>query len=593
MIRITTLFFLSLLFLSSNAFSDGRFIQEYSTIKETGKITQNTPIVYGNAELRGGTYPLGTIPTGMTGFFDYVTNGNSIRDIQVFGDTIICSWVLADSTDPTGMTSRKAYYTVSYDNGVSWLGAPIAVNSERSAYPDITPYIGLVGRTIVLNGRAYDGSTSRGGVFSEALLGLGSLTQTYAPGMGRDYFAYKVAGTKIGGAYNVPTDDSLIYSAFDYSLGSFGSSMTIAGGSTEIGASSRQYVAASDDGNNVVVMWWFNDPSAIQNAMNYRVSSDGGNTFGAIQKWLLQGQTFNGDSVTPWFGSDLVYKPGTNQFCAAANTLGFSGGAPNFGTREGYKLLFWSPSVNGGTPTVIADRSNFPSLSDTAIFNNLSAIQVGATAVSHPSLAYSDDGSTLYCLFSGVQPDTLDAFNYNDIYICRSTDDGATWTPPVNITNTADWDEMYPSIAKTGNTSTKINVVWQATKGPGCQSFTDLTPTYRVWQVYAKIDPQTGGIINVNNISSQVPEGFSLKQNYPNPFNPSTSIRFELPKANRVTLKVYDMSGKEVAILVKNEQVSAGLNEVVFNGSALASGVYFYTLQAGDFKETKKMVLVK
>jgi len=88
------------------------------------------------------------------------------------------------------------------------------------------------------------------------------------------------------------------------------------------------------------------------------------------------------------------------------------------------------------------------------------------------------------------------------------------------------------------------------------------------------------------------PNSFSLRQNYPNPFNPSTRIAYELPKAGHVSLKVFDLLGREIATLV-NEIQPVGSHSVTFNGSALASGIYFYRLQAGDFATTKKMVLLK
>ncbi|MEO6696040.1 MAG: T9SS type A sorting domain-containing protein, partial [Ignavibacteria bacterium] len=74
---------------------------------------------------------------------------------------------------------------------------------------------------------------------------------------------------------------------------------------------------------------------------------------------------------------------------------------------------------------------------------------------------------------------------------------------------------------------------------------------------------------------------------------PSTSIRFDIRNSDRVTLKVYNTTGQEVASLINNEIVSAGTKEVTFEGSNLNSGIYFYTLTVGDFKETKKMMLIK
>ncbi len=98
------------------------------------------------------------------------------------------------------------------------------------------------------------------------------------------------------------------------------------------------------------------------------------------------------------------------------------------------------------------------------------------------------------------------------------------------------------------------------------------------------IDP-----INQNN---KVLNEFSLSQNYPNPFNPSTVIKFSIPKTSMVNLTVYDVLGREVMTLV-NDMMKPGNYNVQFDASALSSGVYFYTINAGDFADTKKMLFVK
>ena len=109
----------------------------------------------------------------------------------------------------------------------------------------------------------------------------------------------------------------------------------------------------------------------------------------------------------------------------------------------------------------------------------------------------------------------------------------------------------------------------------------------------------TNFIIGVNNISTEIPDNFSLSQNYPNPFNPVTNIKFKIPLCHSgesrnplVSLKVYDILGKEVKTLV-NEILQAGTYSVRFDAGDLPSGVYFYRLKAGDFSETKKMLLIK
>jgi uncharacterized delta-60 repeat protein len=110
------------------------------------------------------------------------------------------------------------------------------------------------------------------------------------------------------------------------------------------------------------------------------------------------------------------------------------------------------------------------------------------------------------------------------------------------------------------------------------------------WSVYTtiKYTQQTTSVEKIPCIAHQ----YSLEQNYPNPFNPSTVIKFQIPSSTFVTLNVFDMFGREIAVLVNEEKV-AGNYSLEFNGSNLASGVYFYRLQAGNFVQTKKLVLLR
>jgi photosystem II stability/assembly factor-like uncharacterized protein len=99
-------------------------------------------------------------------------------------------------------------------------------------------------------------------------------------------------------------------------------------------------------------------------------------------------------------------------------------------------------------------------------------------------------------------------------------------------------------------------------------------------------------ISGINTISNEVPASYSLSQNYPNPFNPSTKISFALPKSGLVTLKVYNILGKEVATLV-NGFITAGTHSYEFDGASLSSGVYMYKIESNGFTDIKKMMLVK
>jgi hypothetical protein len=108
------------------------------------------------------------------------------------------------------------------------------------------------------------------------------------------------------------------------------------------------------------------------------------------------------------------------------------------------------------------------------------------------------------------------------------------------------------------------------------------------------IKTTTGGgeLIGINPVSNEIPKSFLLYQNYPNPFNPVTKISFDIPANAYVELKVYDILGREITVLV-NEQLTAGIYSVDFDGSYLPSGVYFYRLVTGSYFDARKMVLIK
>lgn len=102
----------------------------------------------------------------------------------------------------------------------------------------------------------------------------------------------------------------------------------------------------------------------------------------------------------------------------------------------------------------------------------------------------------------------------------------------------------------------------------------------------------TNFVVGINQISAEVPENFSLTQNFPNPFNPSTNIGFRIADFGMVRIVIYDALGREIQTLV-NQELSPGTYEVDFNGSNLPSGVYYYMLETENYKESKRMVLVK
>jgi hypothetical protein len=173
------------------------------------------------------------------------------------------------------------------------------------------------------------------------------------------------------------------------------------------------------------------------------------------------------------------------------------------------------------------------------------------------------------------------------IFLSRSTDGGDNWTD-YEISD-HNFRPTAVSGIGAGNISDHIDITY--TNGKLWPVWMDnSTGVYQVWTA-----PITLPLVNVEDEVTSV-QNFLLHQNYPNPFNPSTNISWKTSSSGWTTLKVYDILGNEVATLV-NDYLPGGDHEIIFNLSDmnlnLSSGVYFYRLIAGDFAETKRMVLLK
>ena len=137
---------------------------------------------------------------------------------------------------------------------------------------------------------------------------------------------------------------------------------------------------------------------------------------------------------------------------------------------------------------------------------------------------------------------------------------------------------------------------WDLLPTPGSSIISDMTfSDYRNGWAVGKngvILKYNSSLINIFNTVNFTPEHFTLYQNYPNPFNPNTNLEFGISKSGFVTLKVYDVLGNEVAVLV-NENKAPGYYNIQFDGSDLSSGVYYYRLESSGFVQTKRMMLLK
>ncbi|MDP1995170.1 MAG: T9SS type A sorting domain-containing protein [Ignavibacteria bacterium] len=163
----------------------------------------------------------------------------------------------------------------------------------------------------------------------------------------------------------------------------------------------------------------------------------------------------------------------------------------------------------------------------------------------------------------------LEGFALSDLKVLRTTDGGITWQDSGYIIPS---NQIPVSIA--------------------CNYENDLFVGSDRGGFFATINSKLITSTENNYVRTDVPQQYLLSQNYPNPFNPTTIINYSVPKQSNVILIIYDALGREVANLV-NEEKPAGNYSIEFNAANLSSGIYFYQIRAGEFVQTKKMILLR
>jgi photosystem II stability/assembly factor-like uncharacterized protein len=203
----------------------------------------------------------------------------------------------------------------------------------------------------------------------------------------------------------------------------------------------------------------------------------------------------------------------------------------------------------------------------------------------------------------------------NSNYLTRTTDGGKTWSDTITVEPGKGHPDSKPMTVRGIRGTNNVIAVGYGLSGSKAWMSTDNGLTF------SPLNPPNNGVNSdlrnlafasatqgimvgyqnivritlptaVENEHSTIPTGFALEQNYPNPFNPTTKISYSVPKTSFVELKVYDLLGRAVATLVNGEQ-TVGTHSVNFDAKGLSSGVYLYTMKAGDFTATKSLLLVK
>ncbi len=303
-----------------------------------------------------------------------------------------------------------------------------------------------------------------------------------------------------------------------------------------------------------------------------RIFSDGMN--GAIYCWVDDRTSSN------WSMSYLQRKnlSGANQFPLNGSTISNDGSNKHFTPVASYmsatgETIAICQEANGGQTLWGMYAQKF-SAAGAQMWgaNGLPIIPLGANQPGIMTVLTRDTNAIAYTLESqGAGNDIVRAFRLGKSGgIIWSTVPGSLLSPKLRLN------------AVINSTSGMSIMSWQDNRtGPG--------------GVYAQNIAFDGTFVGIgSNNNSAVPEKFELRQNYPNPFNPSTTIKFGLPKASYITLKIYDISGKEALTVINNRFYPKGEFNYNLNISNLASGVYFYSLFADDaIMDTKKMLMIK
>ena len=327
-------------------------------------------------------------------------------------------------------------------------------------------------------------------------------------------------------------------------------------------------------------------------------------------------------------GSNLFAGTFNGVFLSTNNGTNWT--AVNFGLTNTYVRVFAVSSSNlfaGTEGGVFLSTNNGTSW--TAVNSGLTNTHVLAFAVSGANLfagTYSgvflstDNGTSWTAVNSGLTYTYVNALAVSGVNLFAGTWGGGVWRRPldeipVELTSFAasvqenkvvlNWatatetnNQGFEIERKLfGSNYEKIGSVtgFGTTTEPKSYSFKDENVTSEKYSYRLKQIDFDGTFEYSNVIEVEVdftPKEYTLYQNYPNPFNPSTTISFSIPEGSFVTLKIYDMLGREVAILI-SEELSAGTYSQQWNAVGLAGGIYFYSLQAGSFVETMKLVLLK
>jgi len=257
-------------------------------------------------------------------------------------------------------------------------------------------------------------------------------------------------------------------------------------------------------------------------------------------------------------------------------------------------MMYWNETLNIDSNRSIATSINEDATDGFQLGNswNAAGSRYGNNSiVTMPSSGMTASGD-IYLAYSSLTDNDIsgDGKNYRDVYIIRSTNGGATWTAPVNVTKWLGFnvEQIFGSIARTVNG--KIHLTFMQKGSIGRYDATNNPGAVGPYDIYY-MDIDTAGLFSepLTGLSSNSNEVFTIGQNYPNPFTGITYVDVNMKRNATVSVTVMDIVGREVYNVSK--PAVAGMNQIEINLGTIPSGVYFYTIIADGVKETRKMIV--
>lgn len=580
---------------------DARYRVEPKTVVSGNEIGQPVEVDAYNAE------PVSFSPVNSGSFVwtvNNITDRQSGYDLQSNGSTqqvwydlnnpgYVHAVFCYSAVDDNAWADRTSLYFGSIDNGATWFelgGVPVNNGtSGRSGFPSI---IGTsTGSAVIANHNNANGHPTRSTIFIDNSAFEYSFTE-YNPGP-----TPFNQGEAIWPLLAINDNDDIVMASSINGGDSFYVNTLIdgvfSGWQAFNGDQAETHSLNFSDGGKVGLA--FIGGIGNDGDVSFTESTDNGLTWSTPIKIFeaIPDPTVPGDIYGPIRGVNVNYY---GEEPVVVFEAGWQTDAGTYYPGRESDIRFWRQSLNSGVPVVIADSNNVP------FYPNYGVADV-MWNMGRPVIGRSQSLDYLLVAFQATTGEywpgtsSADSTAFFRGMFMYSDDGGETWSEPEQFTPdySPSFDFRHVSIAPVApvdpadDDKITVHLAMQGDPMPAstANGWGIMPPS-----VTAQYFHFTTEILIVSADDDIIANNFTLEQNYPNPFNPSTTINYTLAERSAVSLKVYDVLGNEVANLVNATQ-EAGKHNVEFNASNLSSGLYIYTLNAGNFISSKKMMLLK